>query len=470
MIKSINFKRNNLTREEYEFLILLRDRKIIESFKIDIDGDIVVETKSEVNLEDLTENETTLFKNVFKDCSLSYKINRVKQKLNKENIRQLNNKDEEVFNKLINLNFKIDDYTSDFKVNKRTLYKKTIDYINNSNIETINEIYSRVDFEKLDNKIKRAIEKREIDYKMKLSLEVDSYIYDFKLENGNIIKVIEEDDYKSITRNVNNNDVDCLIRLDSISEKYKEHNLLILLTNSFNFFIKASTLNLYKTIFKVLYADGMIIDDMNQMKSDLLKVFSKFNNKVSARGIEGNMFRFELIMSLSYGRYVISIDDDKETYLRKKVLADEVTKRVNEYFADQNKHVLDLVLIASELGNEYKFINEHELYFIAKKFNSYFKENYWSYRPPIMFRVCEAEGQKNITKILAKHIKSFITYSGINGKWLDKKVFYDMLFEDSGIKENNFNQKIDALQEYGISIEMIDGHRYEDGKIQVSTD
>lgn len=463
----VKLLRADIDRKLYKLILSLEEEDIITELSLDIeeisfviDYPKQIEHLSQVEIIDLLKEISSS-----KDSS----CNRMASVENKSIIQRIN-RPTELFEKYKEFGFDINEIKSQPDFSSRRFARE---------MEMIDKSISDLDVSKFfkevlgvnfsETKLPKKIVSKILRYRNSIENDISELMFDFKW-NGNNIKLIEKGDFEQVTRYVIFNEAN--IVESSIFSKYGINlpsETLIIMGNRFNFESKLRKKDVITLIVKVLFKESEIINyDIKEVFYKMSEIFLEITgDKQSVRAMESNVFRYELLLSLSSGKYKVTIDDDFDLVKSKSMLANEILILTNNYFEDKTNHVIDFIYFVDKIKcRSYDYYNEHELYFIAKKYSLEFSEKYASYRPPLVFKSSDSTGGKDITKIIYKHLCNFIIRNNINDVWIEKVDFFDMLFNQSGIKESNINQKINDLNNMGIEIMTIDGNRYESGKIK----
>lgn len=262
--------------------------------------------------------------------------------------------------------------------------------------------------------------------------------------NNKEVLAISEDFFNSIS----------LFKTNILSnEFYKGYYILMVDEDDFDLLENKKDSFLVEKYVEILF-DNNRTYSMNEIY-EILREFKIFE-EISERSLKTKLLYKKILFSLSAGKYKFNTSNENNEFY--SFVSNSLLIKVREYFNIPSNHILDLSLFFPEYSFlEREIYNEHELYWILEKFNKEFKKEYWSFRPPIIFRISEKESLKNkkdIEFILFKQIEEFVYKFG-DGVWMDKNYFYNELNNRHGIKESFINQKFNSLEKMGLSIRKI---------------
>ncbi|BDV03349.1 MAG: hypothetical protein HPPSJP_0700 [Candidatus Hepatoplasma scabrum] len=200
---------------------------------------------------------------------------------------------------------------------------------------------------------------------------------------------------------------------------------------------------------------------------EIISIYKQYFPKLSRRAIEGMLFNYNEIFSLSAGKYMISYYKDQKEFLYFSYIADLIYEKVNNFFLNDDNIICDISKFKEKNNFNYPFLNEHHYYFFAKKYSEKFNNKFDSFRSPIIFKKEQKAkiSGKDIQLLFKKQIEMFLEENDLYNKWINKDLFLKNIHDEYGIKDYYFFQKMHLF-----NLNKISGNRYEKGKIKFNKD
>ncbi|AHK22191.1 Sigma70, region containing protein [Candidatus Hepatoplasma crinochetorum Av] len=200
---------------------------------------------------------------------------------------------------------------------------------------------------------------------------------------------------------------------------------------------------------------------------EIISIYKIYFPKLTKRAIEGMLFNYNEIFSLSAGKYMISYYKDKKEYLYFTKIADLIYNQINDYFNNNNNIICDISKFEKDYNFKYPFLNEHHYYFFAKKYSEKFNQKFDSFRSPIIFKKEQKENilGKDIQLLFKKQIFSLLKEEDLYEKWIERDQFLKIINQKYGIKDYYFLQKMHLF-----NVNKISGNKNQKGKIMFLKD
>lgn len=354
----------------------------------------------------------------------------------------------------LNYNLSLNNIAQEFGLTKERIRQILIKFVSNFEGQEKEDFFidfyvKRKKFKFISNFFKKELSV----YKRKLEEEIEIISYKFNW-NDNLFKVVE----KSLILKSN-------LRYFLKSSNYFKLNIaefedkfILPLWKQFEFkdiIVRKDKVDIIAKAYFKPYVKYKI--------NEIISTYNQYFPKLSRRAIEGMLFNYNEIFSLSAGKYMISYYKDQKEFLYFSNIADLIYKKINNFFLNDENIICDISKFKEENDFHYPFLNEHHYYFFAKKYSKKFSSKFDSFRSPIIFKKEEKTNiaGKDIQILFKKQIDHYLKEGNLYNKWIDKDYFLKNIHDKYGIKDYYFFQKIHLF-----NIDKILGNRYEKGKIK----